>query len=148
MGEMSSYMAAMSRIKDVQIDPQSGKTTGGTGKSLLEKAGVPSDKLPKELREEIKKNVQANKNGGQQTGSYCEAYMNMLGKGPVKQPVEEHQPEQPIEEQIEPTPQPTQPTAQSSSSTIPINDMVQVGRNPNEEAYMAEIIKNIKKRKY
>ena len=140
MGEMADIMAAMANVKDIQIDPNTGKTLGGSGKNLLEKAGVKTEQLPPSIKEQVAKSVANQKEERQEFGSYMDAYRELLN-----QPLPQQQTETPLEES---TTQPTPPPKNIEAPT-PLGHMdTRINYKENEEDYMAEMIANFKKQRY
>lgn len=147
MGEMSAYLAAMANVKDVTIDPNTGQTVRNSGKNLLEKNGVDekviAEKLPDNIRQQVTEAAAKNKENKSQGEDYVTAYRQMYGM-PVKepQPIVEESPQQ--ERPVHPT-QVQQP--QSTQQMWNEQYVTKVGHLPNEDAYMALLAKNCK-RKY
>lgn len=149
MGEMADIMAALANVKDVNIDPATGKVLGSSGKNLLEKAGVKTEDLPASIQTQVKEAVTNRKEKTKDFGSYMDAYRGVLGIKTQQQIDEDKNPttkEDIVTEKIEENiPKPTGN----------IDNVQQMGHidtrinyKENESDYMAEMIKNIKKRKY
>ncbi len=136
MSDMNAYLAAMANVKDVAIDPATGRTVGGSGKSLLEKSGVKDFQLPPATQEQIQKSNEIKKKDGEAFIEYFDVYKNILNGNTTK--VDEQQiTEQPTEKQLPiPPPQPQQ------------KQFVEIEYKENEDDFMASIVNQIKKSRY
>lgn len=119
MTDFQKIQLAMGAVKDIDIDPETGRKVFQSNKSLLEKSGA---KLDKDQLEKIKEIAKADVETKQDINDYVKSYQKMAG----------------IPETAE-NPQPTKVIAENAE--------VKVQKLPHENEYMANLVKQINRRK-
>jgi hypothetical protein len=76
--DWSEIQAAMSSVPDIVIDPHSGATVGGTGKTLGQTYDMEGKVSPK-IAEKIRENAKLNEEGKSSSKSMVDAYKEMMG---------------------------------------------------------------------
>jgi hypothetical protein len=76
--DFSEIMAAMSSVPDIVIDPNSGATIGGTGKTLGDKYQMEGRVSPK-IAEKIRENRVVSESQKEESRSQVDAYKEMIG---------------------------------------------------------------------
>jgi hypothetical protein len=76
--DFSEIMAAMSSVPDIVIDPHSGATVGGTGKTLGEAYDM-EGKVSPQMAEKIRERAKLNLEGKESSKNMVDAYKEMMG---------------------------------------------------------------------
>ena len=120
-GEAMDIIAAMSRVRDMSIDPNSGAVTRSSGKSIIEdKKAALVEKFEKAGRPIDQTLGGGDRGSKDEAKSVIESYMStVVGKKIVSSPA------------------PGQPVAESR--------VLDVRRRPDESAYMQELVRKCRK---
>jgi len=132
MNDFEKIQAALGRVRDVHINPETGKKTLLSNKSLLEKSGT---KITEDQKELIKENIKNDKSKYKATNDYINSYFDLIN---IKRPNQEPEVQNNTINETNSASKPTSPL---------IDQPIEVIKTPHQKEFMDTIVKAINRRR-